>query len=78
MPYERYTESWYDKNGYDANNRLKITEDGLLFYSTNIMDDASFRSSITMDQMKRMRTITDNCPLRWAWKSKWAFTGKED
>ncbi len=78
MPYERYTEDWYDENGNDANNRLKITENGVLFYSTNIMDDQSFRSSVTMDQMKRIRTITDNCPLRWAWKSKWAFTGKED
>ena len=78
VPYRTYTESWYDENGNDANNRLKITDDGLLFYSTNIMDNQSFRSSITMDQVKRIRTITDNCPLRWAWKSKWAFTGKED
>ena len=78
MPYDIYREEWYDNNGNDANNRLKVTEDGLLFYSTNIMDFYSFRNAITMDQMKRIRTITDNCPLRWAWKSKWAFTGKED
>ena len=78
VPYRIYTESWYDQNGADANSRLKITDDGLLFYSTNIMDYGSFRSSITMDQVKRMRIITDNCPLRWSWKSKWAFTGKED
>lgn len=78
MPYEIYTEPWYDENGNDANARLKISDDGLLFYSTNIMDYASFRTTITMDQVKRIRTITDNCPLRWAWKSKWAFTGKED
>lgn len=78
MPYQIYTEPWYDENGNDANSRLKISDDGLLFYSTNIMDYASFRNAITMDQVKRIRTITDNCPLRWAWKSKWAFTGKED
>ncbi|MCB6971778.1 MULTISPECIES: hypothetical protein [Butyricimonas] len=78
VPYEIYREEWYDNNGNDANNRLKVTENGLLFYSTNIMDTYSFRTAITMDQMKRIRTITDNCPLRWAWKSKWAFTGKED
>ncbi|MBC5622997.1 hypothetical protein [Butyricimonas hominis] len=78
VPYDIYREEWYDNNGNDANNRLKVTEDGLLFYSTNIMDFYSFRNAITMDQMKRIRTITDNCPLRWAWKSKWAFTGKED
>jgi|GEM_PF-501592 lipoprotein len=78
MPYDVYRESWYDNNGNDANNRLKITENGLLFYSTNIMDTYTFRNAITMDQMKRIRVITDNCPLRWAWKSKWAFTGKED
>lgn len=78
QPYYVYAESWYDSNGNDANNRLKITEDGDLFYSTNIMDTYSFRNAITMDQVKRVRVITDNCPLRWAWKSKWAFTGKED
>ncbi|MEY8593679.1 hypothetical protein AALK14_19765 [Butyricimonas hominis] len=78
VPYDIYKEAWYDNNGNDANNRLKVTENGLLFYSTNIMDTYSFRTDITMDQMKRIRTITDNCPLRWAWKSKWAFTGKED
>ncbi|WP_099290080.1 hypothetical protein [Butyricimonas sp. Marseille-P3923] len=78
VPYDIYREEWYDDKGNDVNNRLKITENGLLFYSTNIMDFYSFRTDITMDQMKRIRTITDNCPLRWAWKSKWAFTGKED
>ena len=78
VPYDIYEESWYDVNDNSANNRLKITENGELFYSTNIMDTYSYRSTITMDQVKRIRTITDNCPLRWAWKSKWAFTGKED
>ena len=59
-----------------SNSRLKISTDGLIFYSVNIMDASSYKNTISMDQVKRIRTITDNCPHRWAWKSDWAFTGK--
>ena len=62
--------------GDGSNSRLKISSDGLLFYAVNIMDDGSYKNTISMDQVKRIRTITDNCPHRWAWKSDWAFTGK--
>lgn len=74
--YTNYKEPW--NTALDgSNSRLKITPDGLIFYAVNIMDDGSYKNTISMDQVKRIRTITDNCPHRWAWKSQWAFTGKE-
>ena len=74
--YNTYKEPW-NTALEGSNSRLKISSDGLLFYAVNIMDDGSYKNTISMDQVKRIRTITDNCPHRWAWKSDWAFTGKE-
>ena len=75
VTYKNYKEPW-NTVGDGSNSRLKISSDGLLFYAVNIMDDGSYKNTISMDQVKRIRTITDNCPHRWAWKSDWAFTGK--
>lgn len=60
----------------DANSRLKMTEDGFVFYSVNIMDESSFMTTISKDQVSRIRFVTENCPTRWSWKSDWAFTGQ--
>lgn len=73
--YKSYTEPW-NTVGNASNSRLKITPDGLIFYSVNVMDESSYKNTISMDQVKRIRMITDYCPHRWAWKSQWAFTGK--
>lgn len=73
--YNTYEEPW-NTALEGSNSRLKISTDGLIFYSVNIMDASSYKNTISMDQVKRIRTITDNCPHRWAWKSDWAFTGK--
>ena len=73
--YNTYKEPW-NPALEGSNSRLKISTDGLIFYSVNIMDASSYKNTISMDQVKRIRTITDNCPHRWAWKSDWAFTGK--
>ena len=73
--YNTYKEPW-NTALEGSNSRLKISTDGLLFYPVNIMDASSYKNTISMDQVKRIRTITDNCPHRWAWKSDWAFTGK--
>ena len=73
--YNTYKEPW-NTALEGSNSRLKISTDGLTFYSVNIMDASSYKNTISMDQVKRIRTITDNCPHRWAWKSDWAFTGK--
>lgn len=75
--YKPYVEPW-NTEGNASNSRLKISDDGLIFYSVNIMDNSTYKNTISMDQVKRIRMITDNCPFRWAWKSQWAFTGKED
>ena len=73
--YNTYKEPW-NTALEGSNSRLKISTDGLIFYSVNIMDASSYKNTISMDQVKRIRTITDNCPHRWAWKSDWAFTGQ--
>ena len=73
--YNTYKEPW-NTALEGSNSRLKISTGGLIFYSVNIMDASSYKNTISMDQVKRIRTITDNCPHRWAWKSDWAFTGK--
>lgn len=73
--YNTYKEPW-NTALEGSNSRLKISTDGLIFYSVNIMDASSYKNTISMDQVKRIRTITDNCPHHWAWKSDWAFTGK--
>lgn len=58
----------------------KITRiDGIsyMFTADNIMDDArSHHKTITIDQIGRIRTITEWCPDRQAYKSDFAFTGK--
>ena len=46
------------------------------FTSFNIMDNYSFKNSITVDQAKRIRKVLEQCPSRWAYKSNWAFEGK--
>ena len=79
--YTAYTEPWnVDSDGNSSNygnSRLKISTDGLIFYSVNIMDVSSYCNTISMDQVKRVRTVAEYCPYRQPWKSEWAFTGKE-
>ncbi|TKC65431.1 hypothetical protein FBD94_02440 [Pedobacter hiemivivus] len=57
-----------------GNSRLKKTLEGMPFLSVNIMDDATYQNTISMDQVSRMRMVTEYCPHRWAYKSNWAFT----
>lgn len=75
--YNTYKEPW-NTALEGSNSRLKISTDGLIFYSVNIMDASSYKNTISMDQVKRIRTITDNCPHRWAWKSDWALQENKD
>ncbi|MFR5359165.1 MAG: hypothetical protein ACLTHQ_13130, partial [Odoribacter splanchnicus] len=56
--YNTYKEPW-NTALEGSNSRLKISSDGLLFYAVNIMDDGSYKNTISMDQVKRIRTITD-------------------
>ena len=62
------------------NNRLyreDVDAEYEWFTSFNIMDNYSRRNSITVNQAERIRMIVERCPSRWAYKSSWAFTGKE-
>ena len=47
------------------------------FTSFNVMDIYSYKNSLSVDQVKRIRMVLKQCPSRWAYKSKWAFTGDE-
>lgn len=75
------TYSYYSgySSGVYKNNRL-YREDANAAYewftSFNIMDNYSFKNSITVDQAKRIRKVLEQCPSRWAYKSTWAFEGK--
>lgn len=50
-------------------------EDSEYFTSYNVMDRYSKKTSITVDQMKRIREHIEKCPSRWMYKSKYPFTG---
>ncbi len=48
-----------------------------MFIAENIMDDPrSHHKNITPDQIARIRTVTEWCPARQAYRSDFAFTGK--
>ena len=67
-------------SGIYKNNRLyreDVDAEYEWFTSFNIMDNYSRRNSITVNQAERIRMIVERCPSRWAYKSSWAFTGKE-
>ena len=49
------------------------------FTSYNVMDRYSWKNSITVDQVARIREHIEKCPSRWMYKSKYALTGlRED
>lgn len=61
--------------GYTKTTRI----DGVsyMFTAENIMDDPrSHHKAITLDQIARIRTVTEWCPDRQAYLSDFAFTGK--
>lgn len=77
------TYSYY--SGYNSsiykNNRLYREDENAQyewFTSFNIMDSYSRKNSISVDQVARIRTVLEQCPSRWAYKSSWAFEGKVD
>lgn len=47
----------------------------LYFTSYNVMDRYSYKNSISVDQVARIRLHLERCPSRWMYKSKFAFTG---
>lgn len=67
---------------YEALNNFTIYKidkmEGKRYTSFNIMEGNSRKNSITLDQARRIRMVTDRCPSRWSYKSGWAFNGKHD
>ena len=61
---------------YKNNKRTENDEDFYYFTSYNIMDGYSFKNSVTIDQVRRLRTVLERCPSRWMYKSRFAFTGE--
>lgn len=66
---------------YKANNlkdQPEISPDRPMEYFTsfNVMDVYSRKTSVSVDQAQRMRKVLEQCPERYAYKSKFAFTGK--
>lgn len=74
-----YEYAWY-ASIYKGNNLYRQPENDPTrpmeyFTSYNVMDIYSRKTSISVDQAKRIRTAIEYCPDRWCYKSDWAFTG---
>lgn len=73
---------WNDGSSVFKNTSKKegtVDENTEYFTSYNIMDRYSWKNSITVDQVKRIREHIEKCPSRWMYKSKYALTGlRED
>lgn len=61
---------------YNASEQDDIS-DLFAFTSYNIMDGYSYKNSVTLNQVERIRTVLERCPSRWMYKSKFALTGKD-
>lgn len=64
--------SLYKTNQWDKETVRPVVH----FTSFNVMDAYSWKNSISADQANRMRKVTERCPSRWSYKSKWALTGQ--
>ena len=61
---------------FKNNSRGKTTNESTLYFTSyNVMDNYSYKNSVTVDQVTRIRMHLDYCPSRWMYKSKFAFTG---
>ncbi len=68
---------WNDFSSVFKNNSKGDVPDKNAFYFTsyNVMDRYSYKNSISVDQVARIRLHLERCPSRWMYKSKFAFTG---
>ncbi len=72
------THAYYGDENSGYNISVNKTVDDYYFLSENIMDDPTgVHRSITLQQAQRIHWVLNNCPERSAWKSDFAFTGKE-
>lgn len=68
--------SVFKGNNLDGQPENDPTRPMEYFTSFNVMDMYSYKNSLSVDQVKRLRMVLKQCPSRWAYKSDWAFTGK--
>lgn len=66
----------YSNSAMTDGSYRKKSDAGYRFDSENIMDDPSMSTTISGEQVQRIRWVLDNCPSRWAYKSDFALTGE--
>lgn len=74
--YTSFYPSVYKANNLDNQPEICPERPMEYFTSFNVMDVYSRKNSISVDQAKRVRQVLEQCPERYAYKSKFAFTGK--
>ena len=64
---------------YKTDIHSKLNAENIHYFTSyNIMDSYSYKNSITLDQVRRVREVLKRCPSRWMYKSKFALTGQEE
>lgn len=71
-----YYPTVFKGNNLDGQPENDPTRPMEYFTSFNVLDMYSYKNSLSVDQVKRLRMVLEQCPSRWAYKSKWAFTGE--
>lgn len=70
-----YYPTVFKGNNLDGQPENDPTRPMEYFTSFNALDMYSYKNSLSVDQVKRIRMVLERCPSRWAYKSDWAFTG---
>lgn len=65
---------WVSKE--KQNSRWKLNDEGMRYFSVNLMDESSARTTLSQQQVLRVREVIEKCPVFWSYKSNWAFTGE--
>lgn len=71
-----YYPTVFKGNNLDGQPENDPTRPMEYFTSFNVLDMYSYKNSLSVDQVKRLRMVLKQCPSRWAYKSNWAFTGE--
>ena len=71
-----YYPSVFKGNNLDGQPENDPTRPMEYFTYFIVLDMYSYKNSLSVDQVKRLRMVLERCPSRWAYKSDWAFTGE--
>ena len=71
---------WNDNSSIFKNTSKDglIGEDTEYFTSYNVMDRYSKKTSVSVDQVTRIREHIKKCPSRWMYQSRFPFTGRQE